>query len=258
MSFADRIGEFLAYVFQPVSPLLSLAFAAALFWRGLRAYWVVAVYFLAASIHGALSYLYKIDQNPPVYIAFTGVELVLLGAIAWELGRRSFVSYPSLAAFVTRTLWILLPICVMLALVTYLTDPPAGPDRHPKLQLTFAVERSVHTAILVFLLAIAGFAGWFPVRMKQNSARLLIGFLVLHTYQWIALLAANMHWQWTYWASFWHIFVLAEILIYWLIALKPAGEVAIASTVPNWNPVRMQELTGQLEEIHSQLARRGF
>ncbi len=258
-SVADSLGELLAYIFQPVAPLLSFAFAMTLLWRKLRAYWMVAGYFLMLSLRGWLFYSYRdLNQNPPVYIAFAAAELLLMGVIAWQLGRRSFISYPSLAAFVSRALWILLPICVMLAFATMLTDPQAGPDRNSNLQLTFAIERSVRTAILGFLLAIGGFAGWFPVRMKQNSARLLIGFMVLQAYQWIALLTANTHWQWTYWGSFWRIFVLAEVLLYWLFTLKPAGEEAVASTVPRWDPERMGALTGQLEQIHSQLARKGY
>jgi hypothetical protein len=225
--------------------------------RHLRAYWAVAAYFLIVTIHGALSFFYQVDANPPIYVGFTAMELALIAAITWQLGRRSFVGYPSLAAFATRALWILLPICLILAFVTMLTDPPQA-GRHPALQLTFAIERSAKTAILAFLLAVAGFAGWFPVRMKQNSARLLIGFLVLQSCEWIALLAANTDWQWTWWGSFWKIFVSAEVLIYWLIALKPTGEVAVASTVPRWDAQRMSVLSGQLDHIQAQLSRRGY
>lgn len=258
MIASDAAGKMLAYFFQPLAPLLSLAFALALTWRRLHDYWIVALYFLVFSLHGAFAFFTNLEQLPAVYFCFLSLEAVLMGIIAWQLGRRSFVSYPSLAAFATRALWFLLPVSLILALVTVLTDPPLPADRHPQLQLTFAIDRSVSTVILTFLLAVGAFAGWFPVRMKQNSARLLIGFMVIQAYRWIFLLAANTRWQWTYWGAFWGGFIAVEVLLYWLITLKPAGEAAIASTVPRWDPERMTALTGQLEQIHSRLARRGY
>jgi hypothetical protein len=155
-------------------------------------------------------------------------------------------------------LWILLPLAVILAIATVITDPPLTADRDPRVHLIFSIERAVYSVILTFLLAVGSFAGWFPVRMKQNSARLLIGFMVMHAYRWFFLLAANTHWQWTYWGDFWRSFVYAEVLLYWLYTLKPSGEVAVASTIPRWDPERMSELNGQLNQIQAQLARRGF
>jgi hypothetical protein len=258
LTLSEAVGKVLAQLFQPAAPLLSLVFALALMWRRLHDYWIVAFYFLVYSLHGAFAFFTNLEELPAAYICFRSLEAILMGIIAWQLGRRSFVSYPSLAAFATRALWILLPLCLILAFVTVLTDPPLPPDRHPKLQLMFAIERAISTVILTFLLAVGAFAGWFPVRMKQNSARLLIGFMVLQAYRWIFLLAANTRWQWTYWVAFWGGFVIVEVLLYWMITLKPAGEVAVASTVPRWDPDRMTALNGQLEQIHSQLARRGY
>jgi hypothetical protein len=257
-AFLENLGKLLASVLQPVTPFLSLVFVLFLFRRGLRDYWIVAAYFTVATIHGALSHFRNVDSIPSVYVCFTALELLLIGVVAWQLGHRTFVSYPSLGAFATRALWILLPLAVILAFVTILTDPPIEANRHSALQFTLAIQRSIRTVILAFLLAIATFAGWFPVRMKQNSARLLIGFLVLQACEWIALLASNTNSRWTFWGNFWRVIVSAEALVYWLVTMKPSGQVAVASTVPRWDPERMNELTGQLEQLQSQLARRGY
>src|SRR6476660_8462351 len=129
MTANESLGQLLAAVFQPVAPLLALVFAVTLLRRRLSAYWSVVVYFLIISVYGGLVYFLKLDRNPPLFIGYKAAELAVMGLIAWQLAQRSFISYPSLAAFATKSLWRLLPVCAILAVVTLWTDPDLVPGR---------------------------------------------------------------------------------------------------------------------------------
>ncbi|MEI9815405.1 MAG: hypothetical protein WDO18_23360 [Acidobacteriota bacterium] len=251
------IGELVAHLMRPLAILLALAFAAKLMRRGLYIYWAVAAYFAASALQEAVMFS-RYQYEPVGSVPFVTLKLITAAIIAWQMGQRAFASYPALASFATKALRVLFPLCVVVALASYYVDPPMQENRHPMLQLTIAVERAIMAGILLFMLAVGAFAGWFPVQMKQNSVRLLIGFLVLLTCDWIALLVTNAKQDWTGWMNVLGVLAQCEAAVYWLITVSLAGETAMAPMTVPWSPQRMSKLTLQLDEIHSHLARKGF
>ena len=151
-----------------------------------------------------------------------------------------------------------IPLCVILGLVSFLTDPAAADGRSEHLQLVIAVARAATTAVLVFELLLGAFAGWFPVGMKRNIARLLIGLMVLYGIGWVNMLLANGSSMNILWTNVVTALVGICVMTYWLVTLGRAGELESASVIPAWNPARLAHMTGQLEEIQAQLSRRGY
>lgn len=225
----------------------------------LRSYWALGAWLALNVAEQALRLIYS-NVEVPVYRAGHALKLVLAGVLLWRLCRLVFVNYPAIGSFAARALQIVIPLCIALGIVSFITDHNTPEGRSERLQLVVAAARAATTALLGFLLLLGVFAGWFPVRMKRNIGRILIGMLVLLGFDWINMLLGNSNLsQAALWAAN-AILSLASVCVaaYWLVTLGPAGEEAAASAIPRWDPKELDRMTKQLEQMQVQLSRRGY
>lgn len=253
-----NIGVVFAPAFQLAAAVAILILLVRLFRVQLAAkYWAVCALLVASIPAGFIAML----GGPQAVTFHTGgdvLHLALATIIFWELSHQVFRNYPALAEFSTRSLKYILPLCALLGVWAFLTDPDVPEGRSPHLHMVIAIDRGVTSALLAYLLATGAFAGWFPVRMTRNAARLLIGFMILFAVRWASALLANTAPEATVWANSLETFTTLLIASYWAYSIDAAGEVEVSATVPQWDPDRLAEMTQQLDQMQAQLSRRGY
>jgi hypothetical protein len=254
----DTIAQILAGALQALKLVVVAVLTGRLITEGLaRTYWAVIVWLTLDAIGGVLGQVLG-RWDVFIFQVTQGLKLPFAAVILWQLCRLVFVNYPALASFATRALKTVIPACIVFGLFSFLTDPAPPSDRSQHLHLVIAMTRAATTAVLLFELLLGAFAGWFPVAMKRNIARLLIGLMVLYSVDWINMLLANGSTINMRWSNVVPLLASLTIVAYWLASLDRAGEGQSASALPAWNPARLAEMTDQLDEMQAHLSRRGF
>ena len=254
---ATTLAHLLGGILQLVVSVVVLILAVKLAKAGLaRSYWPLVIWLTLEATEGILLFIFsKLDL--PIYQIGQGLKLAVATVVLWRLCGLVFAHYPAIGSFAARAVRIVIPVCVGLGLLSYLTEPETPLGRNPHLQLVVAVERAVTTAVLGFLVALGFFAGWFPLRMKRNIGRVLIGLMVLYGAVWIRLLLANVEKATTEWANLASAIVSLCVATYWLAMWGTEGE-AESAPGPAWDRARLERMTSQLDEMQAQLVRRGY
>ena len=254
----DTLAQLLGGILQALNAVIIVMLVVKLAANGVaRTYWPVIGWLVLDAAERVLQLrFYKFGVV--LFQLGQGLKLPFALLILWQLCRFVFAQYPAIGSFANRALRTVIPLCVILGLVSFLTDPAAADGRSEHLQLVIAVARAATTAVLVFELLLGAFAGWFPVGMKRNIARLLIGLMVLYGIGWVNMLLANGSSMNILWTNVVTALVGICVMTYWLVTLGRAGELESASVIPAWNPARLAHMTGQLEEIQAPLSRRGY
>lgn len=255
---SDTLALLLYGTLQVLNAVVVLALVGRFAANGLaRTYWAVIAWLILDAAERILQFrLFKFDVV--LFQLGQGLKLPFAVIILWQLCRFVFARYPAIGSFANRALKTVIPACVILALVSFLADPDPPDGRSPHLQVVIAAARAATTAVLVFELLLGAFAGWFPVGMKKNIARLLVGLMVLYGIGWVNMLVANGSSINIVWGNVITSLVSICVMTYWLVTLGKAGEVESASVIPAWNPARLAHMTGQLEQMQAQLSRRGY
>lgn len=258
LSILLNTGVVFAPAFQIGAAVTVLALLARLSRAGLLAkYWAISLFMAADAAVGILTTLGG-RQAIGFQQGGAALHVALATFIFWEMSRRVFRNYPALAEFSTRSMKYILPLCALLGVAAFLTDPEVPPGRSPHLHLVNSIDRAITSALLTYLVATAAFAGWFPVRMSRNVARLLIGFMAIFATRWAGSLIANAAPDATAWANVLQACATLAAAFYWAIVLNAQGEVEEAATVPQWDPDRLAQMTQQLDQMQAQLSRRGY
>lgn len=225
----------------------------------LRTYWALGAWLVLNVSEQVLRLIYG-QVEVPIYRAGHSLKLVLAIVLLWQLCRLVFVNYPAIGSFATRALQIVIPLCIALGIISFISDHDTPSRRTDHLQLSVAAARGATSALLGFVILLGVFAGWFPVRMKRNIGRLLIGLLVLLGFDWINMLLGNSSETklTLYWANAVLSVVSVCVVTYWLVAFGPAGEEQAASAIPRWDAAKLARMTGRLEQMQTQLSQRGY
>lgn len=224
--------------------------------RLLRKYAALVVFLVADIAEFTLPILLPTSKEFAVYRLGDLVKLIASVVFLWMLARSAFLRFPALATFASRSSKLTVAACLLLGWISFLTDTSAPTGRSPQLHLWISLDRAVTSGLLLFVIAVAVFASWFPVQMPRNLARLLAGFLLWLSISWIGYLASNE--SATVWGNAAYDIVVLGILAYWNLTIHAAGETDTAGTLPQWDPDRLDQVTAQLAHMESQLSRRGY
>jgi hypothetical protein len=225
-----------------------------------RVYRRLFLYLSIDLLHSLLSLLVQSNQNvyARIYFTFVTLKIVVAVFVVSELYRLVLADHPALAAFGQKVVAGILGLAGVIAVSGLVMDHSATPARYPVLKGFRVFERTMDAWMAIFLLLIACFLVWFPVRMKRNVALYVGGFVGWFLARSSMLLFINLvppesrH-------PFSTAILMVELLCLslWLVGLRPEGENVTTVTGHRWNPEALTHLTGQLGSINANLTRLG-
>ena len=253
----DRIGQLLWYANLAAISALLLRFWATGVWRHSRA---LFLYFLATA--GSSLLLLQISFRSNSYaLAFMTCEVVLHALALFtvlELYRIALARHAGLASFGRTGVWGVTGVVTLLALLSALLDRDIPKGQSVILHRFLTVDRTLELAIILFLLLIALFISWFPVKMQRNTALSIAGFSVFYFVRAGGLLAANLmsrsHLEAINAVA---IAVSTALLLGWAVVLSPEEANHEVVTGHTWDPEALGQLSRQLDSINTALARLG-
>ena len=253
----DRLGQLLWYANVAAMGALLLRFTATGLWRLYR---VLFSYFLALAGGSLLLLLISFRSNSYALVFMTDEVIVHVLALftVLELYWLALAKHMGLASFGRTTVWGVSAAVTFLALVSALLDRDIPSGQSIILHRFFTVERTLEMAIILFLLLIALFITWFPVKMPRNAALAIAGFSVLYILRAGTLLAANLLAR-THLAAINDAMIAFStvLLLVWTFALRPEEASQEVVTGHAWNPEALGDLSRQLDTINTALARFG-
>jgi hypothetical protein len=190
------------------------------------------------------------------YVGGQLVKIVLAVFVVLELYRLALAAHPALARFGRRTVSYALAAAAAVAACGLLLGRSVAPDSKSKfLYVMYSFERTMDTAMLVFLVIVIVYMTWFPVRLKRNAALYIGSFLIYFLSRSAGLLLLNSAPQLRRAMGIAMLGVGAVCLLAWLIALQQEGEETTTVIGHRWDPAAADRLTGQLEAINTRLLR---
>ncbi len=234
---------------------------AALVWRlwklGLhRTYRFFFLYLLIDLVRSVV--LYQLVGTPNVYALLYMYSQPLLWVlhfvIVWELYHQVLRQYPGIWTLGRLVLGGGLAAALLISALTVAPNIGPAQEKYPIL-LSFAVgERAIYSAVVVYLLLMSGFLGWYPVSLDSNTVlhgmvymayflSKAVGFLVRNIYGHAVTPAMNNL----------LLGVAAACFLVWLLGLRQPGRSRELVTGHRWNPEEAKRLLGQLEALNSTL-----
>jgi hypothetical protein len=107
--------------------------------------------------------------------------------------------------------------------------------------------------VLVFLAAAVLFLLWFPVKVRRNVAVCIGTFAFYMFHRWALLLLANQYPKYSATLSAVMVVLSLACLVFWMLCLRPEGEIVTTVTGHRWNPEETEHLLGQLDAINARL-----
>jgi hypothetical protein len=214
------------------------------------------LYLVAGTLQQTVLLFVQKTTNPFgwIYIAGQGLKIALVFFVVLELYRLALASQPALAKYGQKTAGVILCTAGGIAALGLLFDPTVPAGRSVILYRFFSFERTMDTWVLIFLLLIALFMIWFPVRMKRNVTFYLVGFMVQFLARSAGLLLLNVLSRRV--EDVLNVVMLgisSICLLVWLFAFGEAGEKATTVVGHRWDPGAMDRLSGQLDSINASL-----
>jgi hypothetical protein len=214
-------------------------------------WWYLLVGFAEAVARFPLQHRPTLSANIYMVAQFTGVVISVL--LVKELYWLGLAAHPAIARFGRRVVGYLLGAGCVAAGASLLILPILGPGRSRVLYYFLAFERTADSAVVMFLLLASAFMLWFPVRISQNVAVFIGGFVTFFVTRWTALLAIGMRPAWVNGLNIGSLSLSLVCLIVWIALLRPQGENTSVVTGRHWNAEDMERLSGQLTAINSKL-----
>jgi hypothetical protein len=253
----DRIGQWLWYLNLAATAILLVRFWLTRIYLSQR---VLFAYFLVQLIVSLCLMQVSYQSNAYTYVYVGGeVAAQLLAYFALlELYGNALARHKGLARFGRAAVWIVTGLVTILATLSATLDQDIPRGQSPILHRYFTVERTVDIAILLFLLVIALFITWFPVKMSRNVVLSIAGFSLLYVAKAGVLLALNLMPHSRLAAINGLTMVLTGgITITWscLVRREVANDEVVAGHA--WDPEEMEHLSHQLDTINTALTRFG-
>ena len=192
------------------------------------------------------------------YLAFHFIEVVMSVFLVAELYRFALAAHPAIARYGRRAVGYLLGAAGVIAAATLLLLPilgPVRPGRSPLLYYFYAFERTMDSAVLLFLLLAVAFMIWFPVRISQNVAVFIGGFVTYFISRWAFLLTLGMRPVLVNDLNAAAMSLSLLCFVAWIALVRPEGESVSTVTGHRWNPEEMERLSRQLTAINARLER---
>jgi hypothetical protein len=220
--------------------------------RVYRWFWLyLLVVFSESVIRIPLQKQFLLSAN--VYMAARSLGVVISVFVVIELYRHALTAHPAIARFGQQGVGYLLGAACLVAGASLFILPILGPGPSQVLYYFLAFERTADSAVLLFLLLASGFMIWFPVRLSQNVAVFIGGFVTYFVTRWVGLLTIGMHRAWVNDLNVAMTSLSLACLLVWIVFLRPTGEAASVVTGHRWSPKEMERLTGQLTALNTKL-----
>ncbi len=252
------LGSFerLLWVF---STAVSVALAVRLWQQRLYRTYPSFFTYLAVDLTQAVA-LYPLVRFRNAYAyTFLGLEAVkcfLWVLITLELARVVLRSYPGIATLGRWVVHAAVGVALAASTLTLALDLSREPAGSHILYYFRVFERGIACSVLLFLLLIAAFVLWFPLRLPRNIVVYFGGFCVYFLTKAFLLLAVNLLGPQTVRAASTTALGVATMCeLLWLGALSRAGEETTAIVGHRWRPEEEERLIRQLDTINSSLLR---
>lgn len=226
--------------------------------RTYRAFWL----YLLADITGTLIGLALIGVRfwySAVYVGFGVLKSLLYILVVLELYRIALQNYRGLATFSARALQIVLAgaLIAAMALAKFDMFGPAG--SYPWYFYFQIFERLVSSTLAVFLLFIAIFLSWFPLRLSRNIVAYAIGLVVFFLTKTAAMMTLLIMGRGPAYAvvSTGMLFVACCCLVFWLVVMRRSAEEIPATTGVPGLVQDPSKLIRRLDIINATLSRLG-
>ena len=253
----DRIGQWLWYVNLAASAMLLVRFWLTRIYLSQRLLYAFFLVKVALGI-ALLRIPYRSDLYTYVYVAAEVAAQLLAFFALLELYRNALARHKGLASFGRAAVWVVTGIVTLLASVSATLDQDIPRGQSAILHRYFTVERTVDIAIVLFLLVIAVFVTWFPVKMSRNVILSIAGFSVFYALKVGALLALNvMPYSRLAAINDLAMALTGGLMIAWscLVRAEVVSDEVVAGHA--WDPEAMEVLSHQLDSINTALTRFG-
>ena len=190
-----------------------------------------------------------------VYICSQALKTVLAVFVVLELYQIALAEHPALSRFGRDVVLYVLGVAAVIAACAIAFDATIPPGRSPILHRFNSFERTMDLWMLLFLLMIALFMTWFPVRLTRNSVLYIAGFVFYFSTRAVGLLLINLAPRLVQWTDAVMMSVAIICLITWTLALRRKGEETTVIIGHRWDPEAMDRLSGQLSAINARLLR---
>ena len=194
-----------------------------------------------------------LDRSAEVYMVAHFIEVILAIFLVMELYRLALAAHSALARYGRRGVGYMLAGAALVAGASLLVFPILGPGRSRILYYFLAFERTMDSAVALFLFFASAFMLWFPVRIPKNVAVFIGGFVTYFITRWAGLLTIGVRRALVNDLDVAMMSLSLVCLIAWALLLRPEGERVSTVTGHRWNPVEMERLGRQLTAINARL-----
>lgn len=229
-----------------------------LFRNGLfRTYRFLFAYLLVDGCH-TLSAMFIPNGTESYFLAYVfaqAAKVTLAVFVVLELYQIALAEHPALARFGRDVIAYVLAAAATIAAAGLAFDTSVPVGQSPLLHRFNSFERTMDLSMLLFLLFIAAFMTWFPVRLSRNNILYITGFVLYFSTRALGLLFTNLAPRLMFWMDTAMLSVAILCLITWIFALRRRDEESTVIIGHRWDPAAMDRLSGQLNEINARLLR---
>lgn len=190
-----------------------------------------------------------------LYVSSQALKIVLAIFVVLELYQIVLADHPAISRFGRDVVLYVLGAAAVVAGCAIAFDASVPPGRSIFLQRFNSFERTMDLWMLLFLLMIAAFMTWFPVRLARNSFLYMAGFVLYFSTRSVGLLITNLAPRLIGWMDSIMLVVAILCLMTWTFALRRKDDETTVVIGHRWNPEAMDRLTGQLSAINDRLVR---
>ena len=231
-----------------------------------RLHWVYPLLFwyLALDLGESVNFALAIFYNRGTYYGYSylvgqALKMILAVFVVREIYQLALENHPAIAAFGRKTVSYVLSASAAVAVCGILLESGASTQGKSTILVNFfTIERTVDTALLVFLIVITAFMFWFPVRLKRNVTFYVAGFVAYFFGRAAGLLMVNLFpASYRSGVSAGTVCITIGCLLVWLFALTGEGETSTTVVGHLWNRDSAERLLLQLDAINRNLSRLG-
>ena len=259
MEIAAGFANLLDGPWTKLNVVLQAVLIARLLWSGLgRSYpRLFAFLFAEASLSGLTLYFGgSYDRRAVSFVIVDVIGSVLFVLLLRELLANVLSEHKAIVAFAKRGSLYLIVGGIGIGFASLVLDPIMGKSDVSWLGQYYAVTRSLYAAGLVLALVAMGMTVWFPLNLKRNVSAILSGCVLLMVIKFVGFYTANLDPGLVGIGGVTRMFYQlcwSTAMIWWIIHLNPAGELATVQTGLVWDADRAARLTAQLQGINARL-----
>lgn len=192
------------------------------------------------------------------YFSAQTTKIVIASFMLVEIYSLALERQPALARFGRGIVGYILLIAGAVPLFGLWVDHTGSAQAHPYIRVFLLFEQTLDATMALFLILISLFLAWFPVRMRRNVIVYIGGFIVWYLSRSALVYVVN---RWFHNANIRagsnivQMCIELACLSFWLLNLRPEGELRTAIVGHIWNRAEVERLTEQLNSVNNSLER---